>query len=50
MGSASELDYHLLLAHDLDYLAADAYQQYSNDIVELKKMLASLINKIKTEC
>ena len=47
MGSASELEYHILLAHDLGYLDGSAYQTLNAHIVEVKKMLASLIGAIR---
>jgi four helix bundle protein len=50
MGSASELEYHLLLASDLNLLDRPKYQQLELLVVEVKRMLASLIQKIKAEC
>jgi four helix bundle protein len=49
MGSASELEYHLLLAHDLEYLTHADYDRLSNAVIEIKRMLASLIVKIKAD-
>ena len=46
MGSASESEYHLLLAHDLGYLAATNYEVLSSQISEIKQMLTSLIKKL----
>ena len=48
-GSASELEYHFLLARDLHLLAAELYELLNDDVVELKRMLASLINKVEFE-
>jgi len=48
MGSASELEYHILLVYDLGYLDTTAYQSLSEHVVEVKKMLSSLIRTIKT--
>jgi len=48
-GSASELDYHLLLVHDLKLLCDTEYQNGVNDLVRLRKMLSSLIQKIEHE-
>lgn len=42
-GSASELEYHLLLAKDLGYLSDLAL---STRTAEVKRMLASLINRL----
>jgi len=43
MGSASELEYHLLLARDLRILQATDYERLSTGIVEVIRMLAALI-------
>jgi four helix bundle protein len=48
-GSASELDYHFLLARDLRFLAAEDYEKLNNGVVEVKKMLASLMRKVEAE-
>jgi four helix bundle protein len=47
MGSASELDYLLLLALDLGYLGAQEYQQLSQEVGEVKRMLSALITKVR---
>jgi len=39
MGSASELEYHLLLARDLGYLEEAQYQALDAEIVVLRRML-----------
>ena len=49
MGSASELDYHLLLSRDLGFLEADAYEHASKSLIEVRKMLASLLSTVETE-
>jgi four helix bundle protein len=49
MGSASELEYHLLLASDLNFLAKSEYERLANDVVEVKRMLASFIQKLTAE-
>lgn len=46
MGSACEVEYHLLLAHDLEYLGDADYRRLAAGIVEVKKMLASFTQKI----
>ncbi|MCL4539057.1 MAG: four helix bundle protein [Bacteroidetes bacterium] len=46
MGSASELEYQVLLARGLNYLNNEEYEDLSNRIVEVKKMLTSLIKKL----
>jgi four helix bundle protein len=48
-GSASELEYHFLLARDLGFLNDMDYQELNGGIVEIKRMLASLIRKVEAE-
>ena len=45
-GSASEVEYQLLLARDLDYLTADVHRQLDALINEIKRMLNSLIQSL----
>ena len=47
MGSASELEYQLLPAHDLDYLRNPEYGRLATQAVEVKRMLSSLMQKVK---
>lgn len=47
MGSASELEYHLLLAQDLQFLRHDDYLQLSANAIEVKRMLASFIRRLR---
>lgn len=49
MGSASELEYHLLLAHDLGYLASTDYQVCDAQVNEIKKMLVAFIGKLRAK-
>jgi four helix bundle protein len=49
MGSANELEYHLLLANDLSYLKADVYKGIQAQVEEVKRMLSSLIRKVDSE-
>jgi four helix bundle protein len=46
LGSASELEYHFLLARDLGYLSSEAGQVLSEDVIEVKKMLSGFIQYI----
>jgi four helix bundle protein len=48
MGSASELEYHLLLSHDLSYIDHQQYQKLNTQLIEVKKMLAPFIKKLKS--
>lgn len=49
MGSASELEYHLLLAKDLELLKSLDYERLSGEVIEVKRMLASLLVKLRAE-
>jgi len=49
MGSASELEYHILLAHDIGLLSNVSYEQLSLDTTEVKRMLASFIQTLKAD-
>ena len=46
MGSASELECHFLLAHDLNLLDDAAYNQLGTQVREVKRMLTSLVQKV----
>jgi four helix bundle protein len=45
-GSASELDYHFLLARDLGMIADLDYQRLTKDLLELRRMLTALLQKV----
>jgi four helix bundle protein len=49
MGSASELEYQLLLAKDLDLLESLDYSRLAGEVVDVKRMSASLIVKLKAD-
>ncbi len=49
MGSASEVEYHILLAKDLGYVSNNRFCQLTNDIEEIKKMLTGFIQKLTGE-
>jgi four helix bundle protein len=49
MGSASELEYHLLLSLDLNYINKFLYEQSLKQTEEIKKMLSSFIRTLKTD-
>jgi four helix bundle protein len=48
-GSASELDYHLLLAHNLKFLTADGYAALEEQLNEVRRMLTTLIGKVRAD-
>ena len=47
VGSATELDYFLLLSRDLDLVVDDEYQKRHDQIFEIKRILSSLIRSVK---
>jgi four helix bundle protein len=47
MGSASELEYHLLLAHDLKLLKTPEYETLARQVTEIKRALTSFIQKLR---
>jgi four helix bundle protein len=49
MGSASELEYHLLLARDLGFLTPSDHEQLSGNVIEVKRMLSSFVQKLKAD-
>jgi 23S rRNA-intervening sequence protein len=49
MGSASELEYFLLLARDLEYLSLEVYSQIAAEVVEMRRMLNRVMSKVRTE-
>jgi len=47
LGSTSELEYLILLAMDVKLIKNDLYVGLNNEINEIKKMLISMIKKLK---
>jgi four helix bundle protein len=47
MGSASELEYHLVLAHDLALLRRPDFDELTRCTTEVKRMLTALLQKVK---
>jgi four helix bundle protein len=48
-GSASEVECHLLLTRDLGMLESKDYERLSEGATEVKRMLASLMKKLRAE-
>ena len=46
MGSASETQYHLLLTQSLEFLKTSDYERLEAQVIEIKRMLTSLIRKL----
>ena len=49
MGSAAELDYQLLLSHDLGFLPSNDYEKLSEELTSIRKMLNSFIQRLKAK-
>ena len=49
MGSASELEYHLLLAHDLGHLDNQTHRELEERTTEVKRMLSSFLQKLNAD-
>jgi len=47
MGSAYEVEYHALLAKELGFIGGEAYVLLQTQIVEVKRMLAALLQKVR---
>jgi four helix bundle protein len=48
LGSANELEYHLLLAHDLGYIDAEAHSSLAGAVDHVKRMLVNLTASART--
>ncbi len=48
-GSAHEVEYHLLLARDLDFIRTESHILLEQKIVEIQRMLAGLISTISSK-
>lgn len=49
IGSASELEYYFILCNEIGLLSATNYKELSGNLNEIKRMLISLIQKIKQQ-
>ena len=47
IGSSSEVEYELLLAHDLQYIPNEKYQELSSEIISIRKMIIRFMDKLK---
>jgi four helix bundle protein len=50
MGSASETEYQLLLSKDLEFMSKEHYETLHNEVEEVKRMLASLLKTVRSDC
>jgi four helix bundle protein len=46
-GSASEVEYHLLLARDLRFLPSAAHNELEQKVVEVQRMLTALVTSVQ---
>lgn len=46
-GSASEVEYELLLAKDMDYIDDVQYQLFANEVREIRSMLSAYMTKVR---
>lgn len=49
LASAAELEYHLLLSHDLNFISDVEYNALRNEVIEVKKMLTSFIQTLRAD-
>lgn len=49
MGSATELEYELQLAHDLKYLPTEVYNILSSELVEIRKMMNGYLQRLRNK-
>ena len=49
MGSASELDYHLLLSHDLGFMKSNDFTRAASALTEVRKMLTSFLSSVEDQ-
>ena len=48
VGSASEVEYLILLTHDLKYITSDQYTELMDTTIRVRKMLIALLKRIRT--
>ncbi|MCP3868553.1 MAG: four helix bundle protein [Gammaproteobacteria bacterium] len=48
-GSASELEYQILLSRDLGYVNDDGYRTLNKQVIEVKRMLSAFLEKLTAD-
>lgn len=48
MGSASELEYQIILARDLNFISTNSYSTLAPAVEEIKRMLTAFLQKLRT--
>ena len=46
-GSACKTEYHLVLARDLHMISNESHARLQNELIEVKRMLASLMSRVR---
>ncbi|MBO3697019.1 four helix bundle protein [Roseivirga sp. E12] len=49
MGSASELEYQLILARDIEFISSETYSNHNEELLILKRKLNAFIQYLKTQ-
>ncbi len=49
IGSASELEYQILLAYDLHYVDEKIFLELTSELIEVRRMLYGLIQRLKSD-
>ncbi|HEY2233910.1 MAG TPA: four helix bundle protein, partial [Candidatus Angelobacter sp.] len=49
LGSASELDYHLLLSRDIGFMSSDDFTSSTAKLTEVRKMLTSFLQSVEEQ-
>jgi len=49
IGSTNEIEYHLRLASDLEFIPKSEHQGLEKQLIEIRKMLSSLMQSLRTE-
>jgi four helix bundle protein len=49
LGSASELDYHLLLSRELGFMTGNDFASASATLTEVRKMLTSFLQSVEEQ-
>jgi four helix bundle protein len=48
-GSASELEYHLLLAHDLSFFGDPEHKALEGEVAEVKRVLSGFVQRLRAD-
>ena len=48
MGSGSEVEYLFLLSRDLGFLLSQDYEELTSQIIDIKRMLTSLVKTLRS--